>query len=126
MDVAAEAFFQGNENAVSCFAKLQRAMSERYPAMEMRVQKTQISFYDHGLFCCVSLPRGRKMRGSAIVVTFGLEAPIVDPRIAELVEPWPNRWTHHVAVAAPEEIDEQLLCWIDWAHSFKQKTLRDN
>ncbi|MGN0801429.1 MAG: DUF5655 domain-containing protein [Candidatus Faecivicinus sp.] len=111
---------------MSCFAKLQCAMSARYPAMEMRVQKMQISFYDRGLFCCVSLPRGRKMGKSAIVVTFGLEVPIADPRIAELVEPCPNRWTHHVAVAAPEEIDEQLLCWIDWAHGFRQKTFRGN
>lgn len=117
-------FFGDSANGAACFRQLEAALSLRYPSMETRVQKTQISFYDGGLFCCVSLPRGGRMRGSAIVVTFGLNVLIADPRVVELVEPYPGRWTHHVPVFGPEEIDEQLLAWIDWAHSFKRRAKR--
>ena len=34
------------------------------------------------------------------------------PRIDAAVEPYPNRWTHHVPVQGIEEIDEELMGWV--------------
>ena len=34
------------------------------------------------------------------------------------VEPYPGRWTHHILVRTPEEIDGELLAWIDEAYAF--------
>lgn len=116
-----EMLFFSEENAKKCYLRLRSALTQRYPGMEIRVQKTQISFYDRGLFCCVSRPR-KKVDADGVTVTFGLDAPIPDERIAQAVEPYPNRWTHHVIVRTTEEIDDQLLSWIDWAHAFKSKT----
>ena len=53
-------------------------------------------------------------------MTFGLARRLDDPRIAQAVEPYPNRWTHHVLVQTPEEVDETLLRWIDEAYWFAQ------
>ena len=119
MRAAAEAFFRGDVCALECYQKLSGELERRYPGMETKVQKSQISFYDSGLFCCVSLPRTKK-GGQAMIVTFGLDAPVPDARIAQAVEPYPNRWTHHVPVHQPSEIDGQLLAWIDWSHAFTQ------
>ena len=40
------------------------------------------------------------------------------PRIDAAVEPYPNRWTHHVLVQGMEEIDEELMGWVKEAALF--------
>ena len=117
MRAAAEAFFRGDVCALECYQKLSGELERRYPGMETKVQKSQISFYDSGLFCCVSLPRTKK-GGQAMIVTFGLDAPVPDARIAQAVEPYPNRWTHHVPVASADELDAELYQWIMLAYDF--------
>lgn len=51
-------------------------------------------------------------------LTFGLEYRVDAPRIAIATEPYPDRWTHHVLVERPEDIDDELMAWIDEAHRF--------
>lgn len=115
---AAEAFFQGNENRLMCWRALERALLERYPMATVRVQKTCLSFMDSRPFCYVSQPR---YRGTCMVISFGLDAPLADVRIRCAVEAQPNRWTHHVDISSPEEIDGQLLFWLELAHRMKKK-----
>ena len=54
------------------------------------------------------------------MVTFGLGSRVEDPRIAVAVEPYPRRWTHHVLLSQPEEVDGQLLDWLREAYVFSQ------
>ena len=35
-------------------------------------------------------------------------------------EPYPGRWTHHLLVSTPEELDGQLLAWLQEAYAFAQ------
>ena len=53
-----------------------------------------------------------------MMVSFGLSYQIDSPRIAMSVEAYPNRWTHHVIVESPEDIDGTLLGWIHEAYLF--------
>lgn len=53
-----------------------------------------------------------------IVVTFGLGYKVESPRIDVAVEPYPNRWTHHVLISSPEELDEELMGWVKEASVF--------
>jgi len=115
------AFFQENAEQQACFDALRKALMERYPETVILIQKSQISFRDQRPYCYVWSPEFRKVKGGGIVVTFGLDAPVPDPRISGVTEPYPNRWTHHVEVHDPEEVDGQLLAWIDWAYRLKQK-----
>ena len=45
-------------------------------------------------------------------VTVGLARKVESPRIAVATEPYPGRWTHHIVVAGPEEIDDELMGWV--------------
>ena len=50
-----------------------------------------------------------------MTVTFGLGYRKDSPRIDVATQPYPGRWTHHVMVGSAEEIDEELLGWIQEA-----------
>jgi len=114
----AERFFGERQESLACWRALEKTVLERYPETQIRVQKTCVSFLDSRPFCYVSLPRRRE---ACLLLSFGLDAPIADERIAQAMEAQPNRWTHHVDVASPEEIDEQLLFWLELAHRMKKK-----
>ena len=88
--------------------------------IEVCVQKTQIAFTDRFGFAWASLPLGRRRDWPerCIIVTFGLPYRKESPRIAIATEPYPHRWTHHVLVERPEDIDGELLDWIGESHAF--------
>ena len=52
------------------------------------------------------------------MVSFGLADRLESPRIAVAVEPYPRRWTHHVLVERPDQLDEELLGWLEQAWRF--------
>ncbi len=99
-----------NENL---FQLLVEAMTQRLGAFEIQVQKTQITFRAPKVFGCVSRC-GKK----GIVVTFGLPSRVASERIWQVAETYPNRWTHHVKVLEAEQIDEELLGWLQAAYDF--------
>ena len=113
-------FFDGKPLELALYQTLFRSLETAFPEASVRVQKTQISFYGRHLFAAVSLPV-RRRKGwpeHCIVVTIGLSHRLESPRIAVAVEPYPNRWTHHVLVTRPEDIYAQLLEWIRLSHDF--------
>ena len=88
-----EDFFAGKPVAWGLYEALKKELVWRYPEMEVRVAKTQVSFFDRLMFGCVSFT----------------------------CEPYPGRWTHHIVLASADEIDAELLAWIDRAHQFAQR-----
>ena len=116
------AFFAGRPWALPLYEALFSQMEELFPGAAVKVQKSQISFYGRHLFAAVSLPLRRKKTWpeECLVVTFGLGSRVEDPRIAVAVEPYPRRWTHHVLLSRPEEVDGQLLDWLREAYVFSQ------
>ena len=103
------------------YEAFEHAVLREIENVRIKVQKTQISFYNRHLFACVSFARVRKKQtrpSSYIVVTFGLDHRVDSPRIDAASEPYPNRWTHHLLISRPEEIDAELLCWIREAAAF--------
>ena len=113
-------FFDGKPAQLALYQALERAMEARFPEASVKVQKSQISFYHRHLFAAASLPlrRRKEWPKECLLVTFGLSHRLSSPRIAVAVEPYPNRWTHHVAVAREEEIDGELLGWLAEAYNF--------
>lgn len=63
----------------------------------------------------VSLPR--RKRDPGLVVSFGLGHRVNSPRVAA-VQPYPNRWTHHISVTDRELLDGELLGWLEEAWVF--------
>ena len=59
-----------------------------------------------------------------MVVTLVLPAPLDSDRVAVRTEPYPGRWTHHIVVSKPEELDRELLSWISAAYDFAEAKRR--
>lgn len=124
MDELTLQFFDAHPGALPLYEAFETRVTDLVPDVRIKVQKTQISFYNRHLFACVSFARIRKKKNcpdNYIVVTFGLEHKAESPRIDIATEPYPNRWTHHVLISDPAEIDYELMSWIKEASLFSDR-----
>ena len=115
-------FFDGKPLELSLYETLFQRVEMEFPDATVKVQKSQISFYGRHLFGAASLPIRRKKNWPehCIVVTIGLSCQLASPRVAVAVEPYPNRWTHHVLISAEEQIDDELMGWLREAYEFAE------
>ena len=114
-------FFDKNPEALPLYEAFEERILSEMDSVNIKVQKTQITFSNKHNFACVSFLPVRKAKerpASYIVVSFGLGNRVDSPRIDAAVEPYPNRWTHHVLISETEEIDEELMGWIREAGAF--------
>lgn len=114
-------FFSGHMGALPIYEALREKILAEFPDTQIQVRKTQINFRTRYLYACASfLPAKRKAERPEpyLTVTFGLGRPLYDDRIAVTTEAQPGRWTHHVLVGAPGEVDEEILGWIRLAYEF--------
>ena len=109
-------FFDGRPDALALYRVLAAGLARIAPEGRVKVQKSQISFYDGGLFAMASLPKRKGDPG--LVVSFGLGRRDPSPRIGAAVEPYPGRWTHHAALTREADLDGQLLGWLEEARDF--------
>ena len=114
-------FFQDNLNALPLYREFEGRVCSEIENVSVKVQKTQISFYNRHMFACVSFAKVRKKSArpdSCIVISFGLDYEVQSPRIDVAAQVRPNRWTHHVLISDPAEIDDELMGWIREASDF--------
>lgn len=117
-------FFDRHMDALPLYEAFESRVMEEIENVRIKVQKSQISFYNRHLFACVSFAKIRKKRdcpADYIVVTFGLSHKLESPRIEIATEPYPNRWTHHLLISDIAEIDDELLLWIKEAAAFSDR-----
>lgn len=113
-------FFNDMPQMFPVYAKLREELDRAGLDCTAKVGKTQITLRNRYVFAGVSLP-WRKVKGWPevyLLVSFGLSYRKEDPRIALATEPYPNRWTHHVLLTGPEEVDDTLMAWIQEAYQF--------
>ena len=116
-------FFEGHPAALELYRVFEDLLYREFPCVNRRVQKTQITFYNRHVFACVSFARVKKkaeLPEGYLVITIGLPAPLESPRIAVKTEPYPNRWTHHIVISRPEELDGELTDWIRESYDFAE------
>lgn len=114
-------FFDGKPVSLALYLAFEERVLALWPDVAVKLQKSQISFYNRHLFACASLLPVRRADDRPkewLTVTFGLGRRVDSPRIGAVVEPYPNRWTHHVLIAAEDELDEELMGWIREAYEF--------
>lgn len=114
-------FFNEHMEALPLYERFEERVLSEIPDVGIRVQKTQITFSRKRVFACVSFLPVRKKKDrpdSYLVITFGLSYRKESPRIDAATEPYPKRWTHHVMISKPEELDEELMGWIREAAEF--------
>lgn len=112
-------FFNDHPRAVAVYAAFDEALERRFGPQEPRVQKTQITYTNPRVFACVSLPRRKGEEG--ILVSLGLGRRESSQRVAVASEPYPGRWTNHIPVRTPEEVDGELMAWVEEAYFFARE-----
>lgn len=112
-------FFNDHPRAVAVYAAFDEALEKRFGPQEPRVQKTQITYTNPRVFACVSLPRRKGEEG--ILVSLGLGRRESSQRVAVASEPYPGRWTNHIPVRTPEEVDGELMAWVEEAYFFARE-----
>ena len=114
-------FFDRRPHALSLYEAFAGRVSSEIGEVNVKVQKTQISFSNKHNFAFVSFLPVRKAKdrpSEYIVISFGLAYKKESPRIDAATEPYPNRWTHHVLISSQEEIDDELMGWVKEASDF--------
>ena len=114
-------FFQQDPAVLPLYETLEARIQAELGPVQCKVQKTQISFYKKHLFGCVSFLRVKKKKELPehyLTLTFGLDHPPESPRIAVVTEPYPRRWTHHLVLSRPEQINGELMDWLKEAAEY--------
>ena len=114
-------FFGEHMVALPIYERLEKRILTQIQDVKIKVAKTQITFAKRYGFAVVSFYPCRRAKDRPAVwmtVTFGLGYRKESPRIDVATEPYPGRWTHHVMVGTPDEIDGELMDWIQEAADF--------
>ena len=114
-------FFGERMDALPMYERLEEAILTRIPDVKIKVAKTRITIANKRGFAFVSFNPCRKAKDRPAVwmtISFGLGYRKEYPRIDVATQPYPGRWTHHVMVGSVDEIDEELLGWIQEAAEF--------
>ena len=116
-------FFDRHRAAYPLYERFQEKLLARFPESRIKVQKSQISYYNRHLYACVSFLKVKKkaeLPEDCFVLTLGLPAPPESDRVAAKTEPYPGRWTTHFVIGSPSDLDEELFDWIAQAYQFAQ------
>lgn len=114
-------FFQRKRSSLPLYVEFRQRLYSELPDTVLKVQKTQIGLYLRHLFGAVSflLVRKADIRPACfLTLSIGTGRPIPSPRIDAAAEPYPGRWTNHVMLTVPEDVDEELMGWIREAAAF--------
>lgn len=116
-------FFDRHQAVYLLYASFQEKLLARFPESRIKVQKSQISYYNRHLYACVSFLKVKKkseLPDDYFVLTLGLPAPLESDRVAAKTEPYPGRWTTHFVISDPSDLDKELFDWIEQAYQFAQ------
>ena len=121
MDTNTILFFEQQPETQALYEVFEKEVVNRYPDSKIKVQKTQISFFNKHLFACASFLRVKKKKelpDPYLVITLGLPYSLDSTRVAVKPEPYPGRWTTHIVIGKKEDVDEELLGWLAEAYDF--------
>jgi hypothetical protein len=105
-------FFAGHAESGAIFHNLRDAIAG-CGAAELRVTKSQVAFYRRRAFAWAWMP-GLYLRGNCapLVLTLSWRYRHSSPRWKEIVEAGPGRFTHHLELYLPSDIDDEVRSWL--------------
>lgn len=107
-----EEFFAGQPESAWLFEAVRRVIDSVGPS-EIRVTKSQIAFHRRRGFAWAWMP-GQYLRREVapLVLTLGLRRHDASPRWKQIVEPTPERFTHHLELYELSDIDDEVREWV--------------
>ena len=109
-------FFSFRPQALPLYLLLRERLLEN-AGVTLTVHKTQISFYTRRLFACISTPPAKRLGEEAVMVSFVLPWPLASQRLFGRAD-GPGKHTCHVVLSQAEQLDEELLGWLEEAYMF--------
>lgn len=112
-----EEFFASHDDSRRLFDAVGEAVESIGPA-EVRVTKSQVAFRRKTGFAYVWMPAqylgdgGAGEKRAPLVLTVGLRRRDTSARWKQVVEPAPGRFTHHLELRSPDEIDDEVVNWL--------------
>jgi hypothetical protein len=118
-------FFAGQDASRRIFDAL-RAMVDAIGPAELRVTKSQVAFRRHRSFASAWMP-SMYLRGERppLVLTLALRYHDASPRWKQIVEPAPGRFTHHLELGSPDDLDDEVRAWLQAAWEGAGEALAD-
>lgn len=81
--------------------------------VDVKVTKSQVAFRRRVSFAYAWVPQKHLGHPAApLVLTVALRRRDTSPRWKEVVEPAPGRFTHHLELRQPAELDEEVTGWL--------------
>ena len=119
----AEAFFAEQPELLPVVRALLLGALDRWPAAEIVTQKSQVGLRDPRPFCALSthirFPRRRGPEAPYVTLSLFLPRPLPDLRGGAAVEPYPGRFTNHLPLSSPADLDGSLWAWMEEARQFR-------
>ena len=114
---AANQFFSDKPTQLKLFGFVSKYL-ETLGSVTLKVTKSQISFAKKRQFAWVWLPQpwDRRRPKSCIVLSFSLDEPVRSPQIAQVVEPYPKRFMHHVIIERKADFNGDVKKWLKQAY----------
>lgn len=109
-------FFADDPAALSIYEAL-RAEALRLEGTTIRPARSQVGFSRSHPFAAVWRPRLVLGHGAPAALSIFLDEKIASARWKEVVEPAPGRFTHHLELYRPEDVDETVKAWLKRAWS---------
>ncbi len=104
-------FFPGRAASRRIFDAMAAAVASVGEA-ELRITKSQVAFMRRRAFAWAWLPEMYLRRGAPLVLTVALRRRDASSRWKQVVEPAPGRFTHHLELYAPEDVDAEVVEWL--------------
>ena len=89
---------------------------ERLGDVTARVTKSQIAYRRDRTFAAIWVP-SQYLNGDVapLVLTLFLPYRIESPRWKQVIEPAPGRFTHHLELHGPDDLDTEVESWLEEA-----------
>ena len=116
-------FFERHMDVYPLYESFEAILLREFPQTQVKLQKSQISFYNRHMFACVSFLRPKRkaeLPPSYFILTLGMPYPLESPRAAVKAEPYPGRWITHIVISSPDDLDLELFDWLREAYEFSE------
>ena len=113
MPMTIEKIIEENETSQSLYKKVVAAV-ERIGPCSLGFTKSQVAFRRKRAFAWVWVPAQYLKRAGMAPLVLTLSLPYRDssPRWKEVVEPSPGKFTHHLELWQPGDLDAQVEAWL--------------